>query len=994
MKRRMVRRIALMMMMAVLSMSAFFALADASVAVEADTDGIELEENGQMGYPDDGELILDGDTLILDGGMEDGLALDGLPDLQLDANALTSLTDEADLDLQAAAVDSNDGVQANIYEVTGSVTASGGMDNDALFEAWLKKSLPGMTPKRTLRPAYSGRAMLSGVNLKLYEALVPMIREVAEGKRTSTEFLINADDVDMGAWWTAEQLGVANFDDRTATINALLSKADFTSGKILQALLMDCPYELYWFDKVKGGMAWGVGVKIQDGKARLSSMTAKMAVAADYSRTGEIGGYEVNDLPARVSNAVSNIEGIVADYADRDDLSKLKAYANEICRLVAYNEDAASSDTTPYGDPWQLVYIFDGDDSTKVVCEGYSKGFKYLCDLSDFDADVACELMSGSIHTGKHMWNALRMPDGRVYLVDVTNSDGGDACNEKFFLKGCRNQTDTAFTCGTLTYTYNENTLANFSSTWLTMSAFNYGDKYMVEGFNGAYDGIAHGVSVLLNGEGIVSYGTEKGVYDSSESPVWKDAGTYTVYFLVKMADADAMEDRADVTIAPKTVRLKWSGISLTYNGKTQVPSAEATGLVSGDACTVKVAGGQKNAGGYTATATALSNANYALPERATHAFTVVPKAVGLKWSNTSLTYNGEAQTPTAEATGLVSGDACKVTVSGGKKKAGSYTATATALSNGNYALPEQATMAFTVAPKTVGLKWSKTSLTYNGKVQKPTAEATGLVSGDKCTVKVTGGQKNAGSYTATATALSNRNYALPESAMRAFTVAPKTVRLKWSKTRLIYNGKVQKPTAEAAGLVFGDKCTVKVTGGQKNAGSYMATAAALSNRNYALPESATRAFTVAPKTVGLKWSRTSLTYNGEIQRPAVKATGLVSGDRCTVTVTGGRRNAGSYKAKAARLSNANYVLPKGRTKTCTIRKKTVRLKWTGTVLKYNGKLQKPTATAIGLIKGDKCTVTVKGAQKKRGDYSARATALSNRNYQLPSEVTVNFVIY
>jgi hypothetical protein len=46
MKRRMVRRIALML--AVLSMSAFFALADAPVAVEADTDGIELEGNGQV----------------------------------------------------------------------------------------------------------------------------------------------------------------------------------------------------------------------------------------------------------------------------------------------------------------------------------------------------------------------------------------------------------------------------------------------------------------------------------------------------------------------------------------------------------------------------------------------------------------------------------------------------------------------------------------------------------------------------------------------------------------------------------------------------------------------------------------------------------------------------------------------------------------------------------------------------------------------------------
>ena len=78
MKRRMVRRIALTL--AVLSMSAFFALADASVAVEADTDGIELEGNGQVGYPDDGDLILDGDALFLDDGIEEGLVLDGLLD--------------------------------------------------------------------------------------------------------------------------------------------------------------------------------------------------------------------------------------------------------------------------------------------------------------------------------------------------------------------------------------------------------------------------------------------------------------------------------------------------------------------------------------------------------------------------------------------------------------------------------------------------------------------------------------------------------------------------------------------------------------------------------------------------------------------------------------------------------------------------------------------------------------------------------------------------
>ena len=844
MKHRMIWRVTLVLILAVLSMSAFIALADAPEAAEADTDGIELDWNGQGECPDDGDLLLD-DALILDDGMDDGLTLDGMLDLQLNTEALLSVTDGSALGMETAAVEANGGVWADTEGVTDNVTVSGGMDNDALFEAWLKKVLPGMPPNGNLRPANSGRAMLDGVNLKLYEALLPMIREVAEGNRTSTEFSISADDVGMGSWWTAEELGLQNFDDGTATINALLGKTGFSSGKIMQALLLDCPYELYWFDKVKGGMSWRVKVGKLDGKARLSAMTAKMAVAVDYSRTGESSTYEVNDLPARVTAAVANIEGIVSTNADKDDLSKLMAYANEICRLVAYNSDAAASSDIPYGDPWQLVYIFDGDEDTRVVCEGYSKGFKYLCDVSDFDGDVACELMSGSIPTGKHMWNALRMPDRRVYLVDITNSDGGDTCNEKFFLKGCRDRTNTGFICGTLTYTYNENTLASFSSAWLTMSPFNYGEGYTLEGFSGTYDGSAHGISVTLSGEGTVSYGTEKGVYDSVDSPAWKDAGTYTVYFRVSMPNVGTLEDQAEVNIAPKTVGLSWENIAFDYDGDTHAPTATATGILAGDDCAVTVDGAQKNAGGYTATASALSNGNYALPEAVAQAYTIAPKAVALKWSKTNLTYNGKSQMPMAEVAGLVSGDSCVVTVHGAQKNAGSYTATATALSNGNYALPEAVAQAFTIAPKKVGLKWTGTSLTYNGKLQKPTAKATGLISGDRCTVKVTGGRKNAGSYVAKASRLSNSNYALPEARTKAFTIRKKAVRLNWTTTRLKYNGKPQKPRATAIGLIKGDRCKVTVRGAKKKKGVYIATATALSNRNYQLPSKVTVRFRI-----------------------------------------------------------------------------------------------------------------------------------------------------
>ena len=113
-----------MLMLAVSSTSAFFALADAVETVVADPGGIELELDEAVEFPDEGELILDDGALILDDDLDDGLALDGLLDLQLDENALLGVGDEAALGLEAASVEVNGGVQANTRGVTDSATVS------------------------------------------------------------------------------------------------------------------------------------------------------------------------------------------------------------------------------------------------------------------------------------------------------------------------------------------------------------------------------------------------------------------------------------------------------------------------------------------------------------------------------------------------------------------------------------------------------------------------------------------------------------------------------------------------------------------------------------------------------------------------------------------------------------------------------------------------------------------------------------------------------
>ena len=68
------------------------------------------------------------------------------------------------------------------------------------------------------------------------------------------------------------------------------------------------------------------------------------------------------------------------------------------------------------------------------------------------------------------------------------------------------------------------------------------------------------------------------------------------------------------------------------------------TNLISGDVCTVTVIGAQTNAGTHTATASALSNSNYALPVANTVGFTITKIDPVYTVTPATLTYAGTAQ--------------------------------------------------------------------------------------------------------------------------------------------------------------------------------------------------------------------------------------------------------------------------------------------------------------------------------------------------------------
>ncbi|MGN0702524.1 MAG: MBG domain-containing protein [Lentihominibacter sp.] len=71
------------------------------------------------------------------------------------------------------------------------------------------------------------------------------------------------------------------------------------------------------------------------------------------------------------------------------------------------------------------------------------------------------------------------------------------------------------------------------------------------------------------------------------------------------------------------------------------------------------------------------------------------------------------------------------------------------------------------------------------------------------------------------------------------YTISPKMVSIKWSDVSdLVYTGKPVSVTAQAQDLMEGDKCDVKVVGGDRiQPGTYWAAAVSLTNGNYKLPK-------------------------------------------------------------------------------------------------------------------------------------------------------------
>ena len=351
--------------------------------------------------------------------------------------------------------------------------------NDELFEGYVNELFYGSYGVSTFGDYAKDK--LTGNDAVAYRILKENIQKIASGETSSTKIMIPFTELGVPAeGCTAAELGVASIIENgkisEAALNALKKKISINMSNVLNYLLVDCPYDLYWFDKTTGLTSSGYSMSATSERITIQEegIIWYFAVAKNYqSETAEEQEklYTVKSSLAQTAiTASENAKAIVEKYEEYSDYRKLDAYREEICSLVNYNHDAADHDDTPYGDPWQLVWVFDGDENTDVVCEGYSKAFQYLCDMSEFvSRGIQCYTVTGTMGggtgAGGHMWNIVTMDDGKNYLVDITNCDEGSiGADKKLFLVGAKRGTQNGETSYTVTiagqnviYCYDDN---------------------------------------------------------------------------------------------------------------------------------------------------------------------------------------------------------------------------------------------------------------------------------------------------------------------------------------------------------------------------------------------------------------------------------------------------------------------------------------------------------------------------------------------------------
>lgn len=152
-------------------------------------------------------------------------------------------------------------------------------------------------------------------------------------------------------------------------------------------------------------------------------------VAPKGSKTGNHYTWVITEL----KNTIKPLDAYSSPYAPDYLTETLSAVVNSFTPEGETLYDRVKSihdyicELTVYTDPKEAPYVYSAYGALvdhRSVCEGYAESFKLICDRNG----IECILVSGkgitSSKSENHMWNYVRMDDGKWYAVDATWDDG------------------------------------------------------------------------------------------------------------------------------------------------------------------------------------------------------------------------------------------------------------------------------------------------------------------------------------------------------------------------------------------------------------------------------------------------------------------------------------------------------------------------------------------------------------------------------------------
>ena len=467
---------------------------------------------------------------------------------------------------------------------------------------------------------------------------------------------------------------------------------------------------------------------------------------------------------------------------------------------ITTSEGTTTADASAYSSPTYSADVTNVGTPTVTITDADESDFWYIWNASTSFTISPKEVgLTWTPNPATLIYNGV----GQSPTATATGLAGSDACTVTIDVSansGSALTGDAAINVGEYTATATDLSNTNYklpdvrtqvftiNKAPLTITANN---KTITYGDEPTHDGVTYGEFAGTETESVLT-GTLTYSYNYEQ---YGDAGSYTI------TPSGLSNDNYDITFVPGTLTVNPKSLtvtandhSITYgdapagNGVTysefvgEETESVLTGTLDYD-YSYEQYGDVGNT--YTITPKGITSTNYDISFVA-GSLTVNQREVGIEWGNTSLGYNGSAQTPTAIATNVVNNDEITVTVTGAQTDVGEYTATATGLTGakaGNYVLSSSnTTTTFSIGPGTFTPTVSIEGWTYGETSNAPSVS--GNTSGGSITYSYSvKGEDNystdvptdAGEYTLKVTIAAEGNYESVE-VIKDFTISPKSI--------------------------------------------------------------------------------------------------------------------------------------------------------------------------------------------------------------------------